>query len=87
MIVPLGQTEFAELLINHGANISVADENHNTALHYAVNAGKVSLKCFLKSLAILRFKKKKKIAQVVINKFQLKPSIQWHRIYGFEGAS
>lgn len=35
----LGQIKFAELLVNYGVNINVADENHNTALHYAVNAG------------------------------------------------
>lgn len=37
-----GQFEFAELLINNGANINVADENHNIPLHYAVNAGKLN---------------------------------------------
>lgn len=34
----LGQIEVAKWLINYGANVNVADENHNTALHYAVNA-------------------------------------------------
>ncbi len=37
-----GQLKFAELLVNHGAIVNVADENHNTALHYAVNAGKLT---------------------------------------------
>lgn len=31
-----GQIEFAELLINHGANINMADENGNIPLHLAV---------------------------------------------------
>lgn len=32
----LGQIEFAELLINYGANVHVADENRKTPLHLAV---------------------------------------------------
>lgn len=32
----LGQIEFAELLISHGANVNIADENRRTALHLAV---------------------------------------------------
>lgn len=35
----LGQFEFAEMLINNGANVNVADENRNTAIHLAVEEG------------------------------------------------
>lgn len=48
-IMYLGQIEFAEMLIQRGANVNIADENHNTAQHLAVGEGDVEfffLFCF-----------------------------------------
>lgn len=35
----LGQIEFAEMLMQQGANVNIADENHNTPQHLAVGEG------------------------------------------------
>lgn len=47
--IRLGEFEFAEMLINHGANVVVEDENHNTPMHLAVEEG-IFVELFVSSI-------------------------------------
>lgn len=38
-VVYSGHQKFVELLIKNGANVSLADKNGRTALHYAADSG------------------------------------------------